>query len=310
MVRAAARNGVTLDSILVRLISAQALFNEYILDEMGNASGQDMRRVQSLQSSMLTTLTKRLSYEYREELGRKADTAERRRTLLIERLLAGVPIDRRELPYSFDGWHIALVATGRHAANTARLRAESLGTGYLTVIRGNGMVWAWIGSRHMVSVDRVRTALERSPDPKTRVALGEPGEGVDGWRSSHFEARAAHDVAIRLRQDITQFSTVALEAIALQVPDLARSLQAAYLGPLSQRGGGGLALRQTLRAYFAAGRNASSAASALRVTRRTVENRLRTVEAELGRPLNMCGAELEMALRLEDLREGEIPSTS
>lgn len=301
--RAAAWEGATLDTVLVPLIAAYALFNEFVLDETNQISNQDMRRVQSLQGSMLVRLARLLAEEYKDELGRRATSAQRRRVALVEQLLAGVPVDRRELPYAFDGWHIALVVTGPRAADAARIQAESLGARHPTVAGGNETVWAWIGSRQRISVERLRRALEQQPIPKARFAVGEPGEGVEGWRSSHFEARAAHAVAIRMPGEVTYFSAVALEAIALQTPDLAQSLQTTYLAPLARRGRGGATLRQTLRAYFAAGRNASSAASALRVTRRTVENRLRTVESELGRSLNMCGAELEMALRLERLKE-------
>ena len=59
--------------------------------------------------------------------------------------------------------------------------------------------------------------------------------------------------------------------------------------------------RKTLRAYFAAGRNAATAAAALGVDRHTVERRLNSIETRLGRQLHTCHAELEVALRLEEL---------
>jgi DNA-binding PucR family transcriptional regulator len=61
--------------------------------------------------------------------------------------------------------------------------------------------------------------------------------------------------------------------------------------------------RETLRAYFAAGRNISSAAAALSVHRDTVSNRLRAIEAKIGRPPDACAADLELALRLEEMSE-------
>ena len=54
-----------------------------------------------------------------------------------------------------------------------------------------------------------------------------------------------------------------------------------------------------MSAYLAAGRNISSAASALKVDRQTVRTRLRTIEEKIGRSLDECGAEMEIALRLE-----------
>lgn len=305
--RKAAREAVSLDTVLVRFIAGHTLLNEFVLKEVGDLPGQSLRRVQALQGSILLRLAALLAREYKEELGRRTDSAQRQRAL-VERLLMGAPVELEKLPYSFEGWHLGLVVSGPRALDAARVRAESLGGALLTVPQDDGAVWAWIGSGRKISMERFHSVLEGSPIRKARFAVGEPGEGVEGWRSSHFEAQAADAVAARVPQPVTYFSNVALEAIALRAPDLARSLQAAYLTPLSQRSGGAATLRQTLRAYFAAGRNASSAASALRVTRRTVENRLRRIENELGRSLHMCGAELEMALRLETLKDADLSS--
>ncbi len=69
-------------------------------------------------------------------------------------------------------------------------------------------------------------------------------------------------------------------------------------------------LRETLRAYFAAGFNAATAAAALEVDRHTVQRRLRKVEEALGRLLHTCHAELEVALSLEELDGGGTASVS
>jgi DNA-binding PucR family transcriptional regulator len=63
---------------------------------------------------------------------------------------------------------------------------------------------------------------------------------------------------------------------------------------------------ETLRAYLVADRNASSAAAALGVNRNTIAERLRAIEAAIGRPLSACGPELEAALRLAEL-DGTAP---
>jgi DNA-binding PucR family transcriptional regulator len=60
-------------------------------------------------------------------------------------------------------------------------------------------------------------------------------------------------------------------------------------------------LRETLRAYFASGQNASAAAALLGVHEHTVSYRLRTIEDRLGRPVTARRAELETALRLLEL---------
>ncbi|MBW8060448.1 MAG: hypothetical protein FVQ78_09030 [Solirubrobacterales bacterium] len=56
-----------------------------------------------------------------------------------------------------------------------------------------------------------------------------------------------------------------------------------------------------------AGRNAASAAAALGVSRQTVGNHLGAIEARLGRSFSSCAAEIEAALRLEDLGDLAAP---
>jgi DNA-binding PucR family transcriptional regulator len=94
---------------------------------------------------------------------------------------------------------------------------------------------------------------------------------------------------------------VGLLALALRDEALSRSLVDIYLTPLDSSRKGSPALRNTLRAYFAAERNISSAAARLGVARQTVESHMNMVEARLGRLLPTCLAELEMALSLEEL---------
>lgn len=77
------------------------------------------------------------------------------------------------------------------------------------------------------------------------------------------------------------------------------SLRQMYLEPLEQERAGAETLRHTLRAYFAAERNISSAAVLLRADRNTVASRLRTIEERIDGCLNAHAAEIEIALRLD-----------
>lgn len=108
-------------------------------------------------------------------------------------------------------------------------------------------------------------------------------------------------VALRRPRTLTRYADVALLAAVLKDDALARSLLDIYIAPLDDHRGGGKVLRETLRAYIAAERNVSSAAAALGVVRKTVDNRLGTIEERLGRSLHPCPAELEIALHLDDL---------
>jgi DNA-binding PucR family transcriptional regulator len=166
-------------------------------------------------------------------------------------------------------------------------------------------VWAWLGGRQRLAAGEVGRLLDSSEPCEVSLAIGEPGWGTEGWRLTHRQAQAALLIALQKPQRLTCYADVALLASVLRDDLLARSLVGIYLSPLG-KGSRGAVLRQTLRAYFAAERNASSTASALGVARHTVENRLRAIEQKLGRTLHTHQAELEVALRLEEL---DRPST-
>jgi DNA-binding PucR family transcriptional regulator len=108
-------------------------------------------------------------------------------------------------------------------------------------------------------------------------------------------------VALRRPRRMTLFRDVALLAAVMRDDLMASSLEQLYLEPLRGGGDDGCTLRDTLRAYLACGCSASSAASALGVNRHTVEGRVRRVELRLGRPLPTWRAEMEVALRVEQL---------
>ena len=130
------------------------------------------------------------------------------------------------------------------------------------------------------------------------VALGEPAGGLTGWRFSHLQAKAALPIAAR-EGGVVRFADVTLVAALRRDELISTSLRRLYLDPLEAGRDGGETTRETLRAWFRCERNISSTAAALGVDRRTVRNRLRVVEAQVGRPLAEVALDLELALRLD-----------
>ncbi len=86
---------------------------------------------------------------------------------------------------------------------------------------------------------------------------------------------------------------------------LRESLRDSYLVPLAA-GRSASALKQTVRAYLETGRNASSAAATLGVSRQTVNARVRTAEELIGQPLVKCASTLEVALKLDSSTESDV----
>jgi DNA-binding PucR family transcriptional regulator len=134
--------------------------------------------------------------------------------------------------------------------------------------------------------------------------MGEPKRGFAGWRLTHRQARTAVWVAEAKAAPVVEYSRVGLLASVGRDP-LTISLQEKYLLPLDEASIGGDVLRATLRSYFRANKNSSSAASALGISRQTVTNRIRTTEKLVGESIDECADPLSAALSLEEL--GRIP---
>jgi|SRR5580692_11720444 hypothetical protein len=263
------------------------------------------------QASALDRVVEAITREHADELARVGSTPERRQVQRVRRLLDGGTVERAELDYEFEGWHLAVIATGVDAEHAVRELAVGVDRRLLSVTPVHQTVWAWLGGRERL----VAGALERAmmgtdamgshppaPAPAGVVlALGEPARGLEGWRLTHRQAQAALMVALRRPRQLTRYADVALLTAALENQQLAHALREIYLLPLDGAHNRGPVLRQTLRAYLATGGSVSSAAVALGVARKTIETRLRTIEERLGRTLHPCPAELTIALLLDEL---------
>ena len=300
--RLAARNGVGLDIVLRRYTAGHAVLVDLVFERAQaeeTLTPDELRRLLALSSSTLDHLLASISEEYGRELqSHRAVSTDRRRVGQVERLLAGEPIDTAEIEYEFEGNHVALIGHGLGASEAIRALPSALDCRLLHVSPDIATVWAWLGTRRRLDPSDVVKALG-STKGKTAVALGELGGGVVGWRRSHRQAEAARVVLRLTEEGPVRYADVALSASMLQDDLLQTSLQELYLAPLDEERDGGATLRATLRAYFEARRNISSAAAALGVDRRTVTNRLRVIESKLPKPLGAVLPDIEAALRVE-----------
>jgi hypothetical protein len=324
----AARSGVTLDRVLLRYSAGGALLGDFIVEE-AERSGLLGRRgalrgVLHLQTALLEQLTAAIVREYEHECQLAARSPAYRRAALIERLLGGAPAETAKLDYRIEAWHLAVIATGARAESALSTARGALGCELLSVERGEGTVWAWLGAAWPLDAAALERALcaERSApacgvEPSVPVATAPPSEGlaavdasfaigecawgVEGWRSTHRQAQDALGVALRAPRAVTRFTDVALLAPWLADPVRARTLVETYLAPLRDGRDVHGALRATLRTYFACEQNVNATAAALGVNRGTVRRRIGVVEELLGSPLYRRRAELEVAMRLEEL---------
>lgn len=303
--RLAARSGIPLDAVLRRYAAGNAFFGDILVEEAerAEASPAALRRLLHRQATVFDRLHEAVSEEYvRAARSRPAGAAERRHAY-VEELLAGrQPGGEVELDYDLDGHHLGLMAKGGGADELARELAKRLDRRLLADRRAEeGPVWAcWLGGRRPLGAEEALRALGDLPTGSVVVALGEPGEGIAGWRLSHRQAKAALPIAERRGRPALRYADVAVLSSVLRDDLGTASLRRLYLEPLESARDGGKASRETLRAYFATERNVTSTAAALGVDRRTVTNRIRAVEDLFGRPLGDFATDLEIALRLAD----------
>lgn len=310
--RRAARSGITPDVALRRYFAGYTVFNNFVVEaaeETIPLGAPVLGGVLRSQAVRFERLVVAVMGEYTRERGQPIPP-ERRQTDQVKKLLAGEPVAPGELAYELDDWHIGAVARGENAAVVLRGVAQAADRRLLLACSDGETVWAWFGGRHRVGAEEITRRALAGRRAGLLLALGEPARGVEGWRLTHRQASAAMRVVRRGTGGIVRYADVGLLASISQDAVLASSLRQLYLAPLSGGRDGGATLKQTLGAYFRAGRNISSAASALGVSRQTVGSRLRVVEEKLGRTLESCGAEVEVALRLEGSSDLIDPSQS
>jgi len=307
--RRAARNGIRLDTVLRRYAAGDRLLGEFMMEEAGRLPSETLRQILREQGPHVDRLMASVAAEYMSELELMRRSPSQRIAERVQRLLAGdSPVDADSLDYEFEGWHLALIIAGIRPDVAGRTLAAGLNRKALVVPRGSGSAWVWLGGREQLPCTEIERYVSAGVLGEASLAVGEPRWGLEGWRLSHREAQAARSVMMRRPRRLTRASEVILLAAVLRDEQLARSLRQTYLAPLDEHGDSGLVLRETLRAYFDAGSNAATAAAALGVDRHTVQRRLRKAEEALGRLLHTCHAELDVALRLEELDAASSPA--
>jgi hypothetical protein len=298
-----ARDGVPLDTVLRRYFAGNSLFGDFLVEEAERAEipSSVLRRLLGEQATLGDRLLAAVSEEHaREATNRPTNSAERRRQC-VKALLAGELVDHSELGYDLGAHHLGLMAKGEGAEELMREIAGRLDRRLLVVQREEESMWAcWLGGTRQLGAEEAVRALAEVVTDGVFVTVGEPGEGLAGWRFSHHQAKTALAVAERRGTPVVRYADVALLASILRDDLVATSLRQLYLEPLERGRDGGKIACETLRAYFAAERNVSSTAAALGVDRRTVANRIRAIEGLFGRPLVDFATDLEVALRLDD----------
>ena len=304
--RREARVGVRLDTVLRRYAASTNVLEEFIVRESDGIPSEWLCRILGDLGAHLDASLKAVAAEYHEEMEQAVRPRGREVSDRVLKLLSGDDLMcAAAVDYDFDAWHVGLILVGKRAEVAGRLLAERTGSRALHVPRENEVVWSWLGDARRPEVTALVNLLGVHLPADISVALGEPRQGIEGWRMTHREARVGVQVLLRQPKRFVRGRDAVLLASILQDETLVRSLLESYLSPLDD-GRSGQILRETLRAYFSAGGNAAAAAAGLGVTRHTVQRRIRIVEEKIERPIHACNAELQVALQLDEFGEDRL----
>ncbi|MFL5818735.1 MAG: PucR family transcriptional regulator [Conexibacter sp.] len=303
-VQAFARARLSLDDLmqtrrLAHAVLLEALMDEVYGTELGAVAHADLMKASSrflfaYVDCALPLL--RAAYE-RERTTGQGDRS-RRRERLVKDVLSGLPVDPADLGYDLRGRHLCAVAWGVAPGAAIDALVAALGVReHLLVTTSRSSVQAWL------SIPSGRCEPAPAVPAGTACAIGEPAEGVEGFRVTHRQANSAYRVGLRRPPgSLTRYRDVALVALAVVDDAAADDFVTHWLGPLAADDPRMAVLRTTLSTYFAVGQNALAAAARLGVNDRTVAYRLRRIEEQvLEEPIAARRDELAVALRLHAL---------
>ena len=249
---------------------------------------------------------------YHQAVAARHQTREYRRARLVAQLLDGTLTDpgvetERFIGYRLGQHHLAGVLDAGDRADDQRLidafKAAANAGELLVLDHGSAATEFWLGLRSPLT-QATRNALHaQAAASGRRIAFGDAGQGLSGFRAS---AAAAHDAA-RIQAMLADHAPqvawaedLMIEMLALANPDGARGLVHRVLGPTLEDGLLTARVRETLEAWLVTGSYVSAAAM-LGVHEQTVRQRLRRLEDALGRSLHDRRTELHVALRLSQL---------
>ncbi|TYL46058.1 PucR family transcriptional regulator [Nocardioides sp. BGMRC 2183] len=188
---------------------------------------------------------------------------------------------------------------GDPLAEAAAATARALGAPPpLTHVAGSRDLWGWCATPVAPDLGALDSLEPLLAEHRLRIAVGLPARGVQGFRSSHTEARAAHRLATGALSGsrVVAYRDVELLCLTAGNEELLRRMVLREVGPLCGAEKN-LAMVRTTALAFLAHRSVEDVARELYVHKNTVRYRLARAEELLGHPLTERAAQTELALR-------------
>jgi DNA-binding PucR family transcriptional regulator len=237
------------------------------------------------------------------------------RAARVRSLLADNPADlgeaERALGYRLRGRHVGVVAwiSGEPPGvkGLAELERLSLAAGRVLEARGRPLfvprdearAWMWLPLA--ADAELSREVLEVAFDDgvgAVRVAVGEPAEGLEGFRHTLDQAVRTQRLALVANPGarVTTFAEVGALALICSDVEAARRWVLATLNDLAIDDGSHARLRETLLMYMTTG-SYTVTAERMVLHKNTAKYRVGRAEEALGAPIGAHRADVELALR-------------
>lgn len=291
IIRDLARRGVGLDAMQRSVRHGFSSLAEVLLDAAEKAEPvgghSEVKRVALLLFTRIDGFLDTAASVYHQEIVDYQTTMTATRLDLVRKILAGsdhVDIDAASNTLGYPvgaAQHLAVVAWTPHPDYGTILRSTldslfmRLGAGGTRLVLpvGSHVMWAWI------ALEKDRSggpAVDFVPPEGGRATIGRAGNGLDGFRRSHRQARAVEDLVRRRGSDrpVLTYASVELPALLTRDPAAARDMVDRILGPLAEPTPRMIELRQTLLCYLDHERSISRVSAELHISRGTVTYRV------------------------------------
>ena len=206
-----AQHDLSLEALLRAYRLGEHTFLQWVIQDLSQRSmpADDAlavtSRVALLVNGYIDRVIEGLTKIYQIERQRWEERSDATRAAQVRAVLAaeGLTTSMAEqmLGLALRGWHIAAVAwvsasdEAAHLHAVGRLLAEASGRTPVIVHADASTIWAWMSFPDRPSLDLDPLATRLAEHGALRIALGEPGAEVAGFRTSHEEALRARQVA-------------------------------------------------------------------------------------------------------------------
>lgn len=283
----------------------------------GEGPEELLNYIYSQQYEYLSRVGIRVSQEFLQEQENLQHNNRNDARRIVTQIMMGHPVPDSALQpvrYGFKDSQRALVCWVSPSDSVDQLELEELArdlSSELTlapslVIQGRpNEVWVWVRDRTKGRIPKTkRLNLEKrlaSRQFVAHVAIGESGEGLEGFRASHKDALRTQAIVVAnppQNPSVTEYDDVALISLLLSDRDAAKSFVKHELQDLSSHTIENRILRDTTLAFLQYRGSYTRAAAALSVHRNTIWYRIQKAEVAIGRAIDNAGTELQSALLL------------